>query len=486
VKNFNKNLLLFIILALSIFWRFYNYQNRWTLQQDQARDAIIGQYLLKTQQIPLLGPPSSAGDFSFGPIYYFVIIFFTTILPFVNGPWIGFTILSVLSVIIFFYLGKKIGGLSFAVVLGLVAAFCSASVFHSSDLLNPQLLSFFIPLSMLSLFFSLQKDKLIYPIITGFAIGAAINAHLQALVLVTFIILPLIFKKEKKIKMFLGSILGLGISFLPLIYFDIKNNGAWIKSIIEYITVGQNKFNISYSFISDLTIFWPSLWGEVIAGIPLLGYFLVAIFLLAFFISKIKKQFFNFFWIIFLSFVFQVIILKFYKGPRLPVYLILHHSFIVFLVAWSLWIILRFNKILGLIFIIFILSFSSYSNFKIINNPSQTPAIYKLKEKIENLRKEDKQVLSFRESNGVSLPLYYLWLREGKISNGGVKLGVCRYSIQRGDNLSDYITNCPDDENLIVSFDEYKVFDLSKKSDLGNLDYLTEEKIYNWVFKRYD
>lgn len=479
-----KIVLLLIIILFASFWRFYNYQNRWTLHQDQARDAIIGLYAATTGQLPLLGPPSSAGDFSFGPIYYWIIILFTYILPFVNGPWIGTTLLSVFSVIILFYTGNKIGGLPFAAILGLVAAFSSASVFHAPDLLNPVLLVFFVPLSFWAMVFLLEKERLIYSVILGFGVGAAINLHLQSLGLIFLLVLTLIFKKPGKIKTGLGIILGFLISFIPLIYYDLKNNGAWAKSIFEYITVGQNKFNLIYSWSSDLTSFWPLLWGEVITSIPISGYFFVGLFILAFMLTFRNKQFSKSFWIIFLSFLSQIIILRYYKGPRLSIYLILQHFFIIYLTSWSIWRIWTINKVLGVILILSTLSFSAYSNIKIINMSSQTPAIFALKYSVEKIKPDYKQVYSYPGSYGVSLPLYYLWLREGKIKPGGDKIGICDYSIERASNSFDYIINCLDDEDLLISLDKYKVFTLDNKKDLRVLDQLTSEKIYSWINRK--
>ena len=78
-------LLFCLVLFSAIFWRFTNYSNRWTLSQDQARDAIIALEAIKEKGLPLLGPPSSAGPFSFGPTYYFLIIFFTILSSIVSS-----------------------------------------------------------------------------------------------------------------------------------------------------------------------------------------------------------------------------------------------------------------------------------------------------------------------------------------------------------------------------------------------------------------
>lgn len=478
-------ILLLVIIIFASFWRFYNYQNRWTLHQDQARDAVIGLYATQTGNLPLLGPPSSAGDFSFGPIYYWIIILFTYLFPFVNGPWIGFTILSIFSVTIFFYLGKQIGGLPFATISGLISAFTSASIFHAPDMLNPMLLTFFVPFSFLCMIFSLEKERLIYPFLLGFGVGVSINSHLQALGLIFLLVFTLAFTKSQKIKTTLGIILGLLIAFGPLIYFDLKNNGAWIKSIFEYLKIGQNKFNLIYSWLSDLKDFWPRLWGEVITNMPTTGYFFVVLFILALIFTYQRNKFSKSFWVIFLTFLSQIVILRYYKGPRLPVYLILNHSFIIFLVSWSLWKMWTINRILGSLLLLSVLSFSAYSNLKIINTSSQTPAIFALKHEIEKLKPEgNKDVYSYRGSYGVSLPLYYLWLKEGKINPGGDKIGVCDYSIERSENIYDYIINCPDNESLLLSFNRFSVFDLNNKNDLGELDHLTSDKIYDWINKK--
>lgn len=108
-----------LVLFFDVFWRFVNYPNRWTLNQDQARDAIIGLYTLTQKTLPLIGPPSSAGAFSFGPIYYWLIALFTAVIPISPfGPWIGFTLLSAASVIIFYFFGRNLLGKDFAFILG--------------------------------------------------------------------------------------------------------------------------------------------------------------------------------------------------------------------------------------------------------------------------------------------------------------------------------------------------------------------------------
>lgn len=477
-----EKLLLACILFFALFWRFANYQNRWTLNQDQARDAVIALYAIETKQIPLVGPPSSAGPFSFGPVYYFVIIIFTLALPFlINGPWVGFTLLSVISVYLFYLVGKNSYDKSLGFILASVAAFASANVFNAPDMLNPMLISF----ATIAAFLSVR-----HAFLAGFFVGVALNFHLQALGLLFLPVFSLLINQEnlrQKITYSLLAVAGLITSFTPLLYFDFLNSGVWIKSIFNYFLVGQNKFHDTHSFASEIIIFWPGFFGEVISGNPLFGYFLILIIFISVFISFKKKVKLTKFWIIIvLTFIAQMMVLKFYKGPRLPGYLIVYHPFIIFLVGWAVWVIWKLQKIIGIFILLIILSFSSWSDWKIINTSTQNSLLFQLREKIDKYSGGEKAVYSYEGSNTVSLPLFYLWLKEGKVGEGD-KIGICKYSIVRGESLSDYIENCAGEEYLLTGLLGIKVFDLNSaaEKELKKTSKIDSKIIYDWIYDNY-
>lgn len=467
-------LLLILIILAAIFWRFTNYSNRWTLSQDQARDAIIGMYSLENHLLPLVGPPSSAGNFSFGPIYYWFIMVFTVIFPFTGGPWIGFTLLSIFSVVLFFYLGKTLGGWPFALISGSVASFTSASVFHSTDMLNPILVSFGTTLALFSLA-QLMAGKIKFALLLGFSVGLTINAHFEALGLLSLFILVIFMDSRLRgndrrgvVYMLTGFILTL----IPSFIFNFQTGGQWFSGLFNYFTSGQEKFNVVYSLKSELT-FWPKLFGEVLVGIPEAGYLILLITVIAIILAWNKKWLSKFWWIIALSFIFQVVLLHFYKGPRSPVYLIVFHPFIVFLFAWSIWIFWKLNRYLGIVLLAGFLLISGYSNLKIIKIPSQLPVVYSIKEQIDSKRYPSLNIYSYGQSNQISLPLYYLYLKEGKISDQGKKIGAC-----------ENVALCPTEIPPGIVKDSYLIYELDEPEKLGFAK-LTKEGIYNWLFSYY-
>lgn len=486
LQNKKTELILFLLtLGITIFLRFANYENRWTLNQDQARDAIIALEAIEGKKMPLLGPPSSAGTFSFGPIYYWFIIFFTYITkPLIFGPWIGFTLLSVASVILFYFLGRGIYGKTFAFVAGLIAAFASQDVINAPDMLNPMPVGFFTTLAFFSVVYLLKKKGAIYAIVLGFSIGVAINLHLQSLGLLTLIPVSILILDEnfkKKLFLTLAALGGFMIAFLPLIYFDYLNKGVWVNSVLHYLAVGQNKFNVSVSLLNEFRSFWPSLWGETILNQPKFGFALVGLFITALYISfkKISSKA----WIaIFTSFLIQALLLHFYKGPRMTVYLIVYHPYLIFFTAWSIWVIWKTQKVLGSVLLLILLSVAAFSDWQIIQSPTgQIPQVLKLKNKLESNQKGPFEVYSYDSSFNISLPIFYLLKKEGKISQTGTKIGICNHSILRAADLKNYIENCPSQDNELSEIGEFRIF----KNPQGELFKITSEKIYSWIYDNY-
>lgn len=155
-KNWFK-LLVFLILGIGAFLRFYDYNNRWGLASDQARDAIIGQEMIKHHVLPLTGPFSSVGAFTTGPIWYWLIGFSTFLYPSqVLTPWIFLSTLYVVVIYIMILIGREIKGNVLAIVAGLFTAVSNAQISESLNLTNPSGVMFF---STLSVYFAIKYIK---------------------------------------------------------------------------------------------------------------------------------------------------------------------------------------------------------------------------------------------------------------------------------------------------------------------------------------
>ncbi len=478
-----------IVLISSLFWRFVNYGERWTLSQDQARDGIIGLYSISHGVLPLVGPPSSAGLFSFGPFYYWLIILFTLIIPAVNGPWVGFTLLSVSTALIFFYLGYLNGGKSSGFIYGILAAFSSGLIFHSPDMLNPVPVSFLTSLSFLFIYLLSRKKKIIYAFWTGLILGIAVNFHYQALGLLILIPLVSITNNSdylKKLYVFILSILGLLASFLPLIYFNFTHQSVLFNNFLQFLMNGPDGAGNSSNLMSDLFIFWPQFWGETLINIPFSGYLFLLLFLTALFLRiGNNKSFDKPFYTISSAALFQVIFLFTYSGVRLPVYLIVFQPFLIFLTGWSVSVLFKTNKYLGLGILILIILVSIPGNWQIVNNnKSQVADILSMKNSLDSKITGPVRIYSDEKSSMVALPLYYLYLKENRISDSGQEIVTCENRIIYGGDASESRWSCPENIPVITELKNFKIY---RKNEIGLISEkeVTEENIYAWLYSSY-
>jgi len=112
-----------LILLLAFFLRFYNFESRWVLAQDQSHNALVARYALQTGQIPLVGPFSSAGPFQTGGEWYWLVMISTAIYPFsVITPWIMSVVLSLVFVLLILHVGRELIDRKFGLILGILAA----------------------------------------------------------------------------------------------------------------------------------------------------------------------------------------------------------------------------------------------------------------------------------------------------------------------------------------------------------------------------
>jgi 4-amino-4-deoxy-L-arabinose transferase-like glycosyltransferase len=502
MKFFKRNLLILsLIILCAIFLRFINYDNRWTLSQDQARDAIIGYISLQNQTLPLVGPPSSVGNFSFGPFYYWLIVLFSLLgQGLINAPWIGFTVLSLIPVILFYFIGKDLGDSKLGLILATVAAFASAPIFHSVDMLNPIPLIWSVSFVLFCLVKLLKKPQVIYALLLGLAIGLSINFHYQAFGL---LVIPLViialgkFSNNKKLQIFILSFLGVLITFIPLIIFNFQNEGKLLTNLLGFSASGGPTLRSIPGFFKDLGVFWPQFFGEVLVFKQNLGYLFYAVFLsTGYFIWKNKTV--NRSWLIILVILLiQAIILRIYNGVRAPVYLLTFHPFIIFLTGFSIWFLWNKKNNLGPIFLTIFLALSSYSNLEIIKGYTVKPLIYETKKIVDEKHRESIDFYTKKDSGMISLPLYYLLLKENRLSENGYKqslkpetqvsgyrIGVCNDKV-----LDTGKSFCPIDIAPFFSKENFAIYDLNTTdfNKIQELEFerLTQQEIYSWLTDYY-
>ena len=111
---------------------------------DQGHDMLTLLRLVRDGQIPLLGPPTSIGDFHHGAAYYFLLAplaWFSGSDPLVVMT--GIAVLGVAAVAVTWWLARAMGGRVAGAIAGLLLAVSPAAVEQSTFIWNPNLIPFF-------------------------------------------------------------------------------------------------------------------------------------------------------------------------------------------------------------------------------------------------------------------------------------------------------------------------------------------------------
>jgi hypothetical protein len=420
-------IIIITILLLTLVLRFYNYDNRWGLAYDQARDAIVGKEALRQSKIPSTGPFSQAGSFVMGPVWYWGVALATAIYPrSVLTPWVILTLSYVFVVFIIMATGREIGGKSLSIISGLFTAVSTAQIMQSTNLTNPSGIAI---LSASSLYFTvkyIKTGKKLYAFLFPMFISLAINVHLQAAGLL-FLIPPALILKKPNLKKLFVILAGLIIPAFPLIVFDLTHNFYDTRSMIDYIRYGQYNIYVPNRWLTYVGIFWPRLWARIIGGQLIAGYFLIILLSIATVFAAIKKDIQKVLFAVIVSFICIFIMLRFFKGERYDSYHIFLHPFVLLLTAWVCTQIYKYNRILGIVIVIAIFLGSMKLDIDEIGNSTNYTSIqaeYWKTLLAKNYPGKNFLIYDYMyKSRGKSLPLVLYMSNDNLLNEKGYKIG---------------------------------------------------------------
>lgn len=222
---------LFLILLLAASLRLWNLPNRMVFLADQGRDMLRVYQLWQTRRLTLLGPPSSQGNFFFGPGYYYLIAPGLILAKF-HPVGAAATVIAI-DLLGLYFLFRLTRSLS----ITLIYATNPLLISWSQSALNP----FFIPGLTAICLFCLSRRKFW---LAGMLAGALIQLHYSAVILAIFWFRP-------------AFLLGLMAGLSPMLAFELRHDWFNIKGMLAWLTIPQLRwFNLHYLAVLVPIIFW--------------------------------------------------------------------------------------------------------------------------------------------------------------------------------------------------------------------------------------
>ncbi len=227
---------IFVIVAIGIFLRTYNFHTWLHFGSDQARDAVLVEKVLNnTASWPLLGADASNTHFKLGPIYYYFQIIsgeiFGSDVAILAYPDLFF---SILAIPLFYFLLRKYFEKNLSLALTGLYAISFYTIEYSRFAWNPNPIPFFVMLylyAMLKFLEHREKTHSVWIVLLGISLGVGIQLHTLLLLLLPVLSsLIFLFLLKKNWRMF-GKI-------AIIVFVALAFNFGQIKS--EWETGGAN------------------------------------------------------------------------------------------------------------------------------------------------------------------------------------------------------------------------------------------------------
>lgn len=431
VKSHFFKITIFLIIALSIVLRFYNYQNRWGLAYDQARDVIVAKEALRQHKIPLIGPFTSAGQFVYGPQWFWILMLMVSVYPdAIITPWIIQTMLYIGVVLLMIIIGMEIKNKLFGLLLGLLTAVSPAQVNESTNLTSPSMLGVFASLTVYFFIKYVKSGKNKFAFWMAFMIATSINIHFQAMGLLLLIPIAFIFDGKRNFRKIFLFLIGITIPFIPLIIFDLSNSFFESKNMLQYYLHDQYKISfdvLGRRWLTYAGVFWPKAWAYIIGGYPVVGYIETICLSLVILYGLFKRTILKEWYILIISFLSMFILIRYTRTPLFDTYLISTHAFVIMLTGWAIFLIYKKNILLGLTVLIIVIAGSIHKDIKqIIGGTNYTPLrAHGWRNLLINTYPDQKFSMydhGYRSTSS-SLPLVLFLDEKEKLSDNGYKIG---------------------------------------------------------------
>ncbi len=259
-----------MIVALAAGLRFHDLATRGTWDADQGHDMLVLRAFVADGVPPLLGPPTSIGDFHHGALYYYLLA--PAALVGGGDPTVvvgEIALLGVVAVGLVAVLARQVAGVAAGLAAGLIMAVSASAVDESTFLWNPNLVAFSSALAVSAAWRAWSSGRAGWWLVA--AAGQAIT--MQCHVLGWTLLLPLAAwllvdarrrvgpERQRVIATGIGGLLLIAASYLPLVASELQTGYHEARSAMAFLAGGGQATApepiLRVVFVSLRIVAWP-------------------------------------------------------------------------------------------------------------------------------------------------------------------------------------------------------------------------------------
>ncbi|HET7703900.1 MAG TPA: glycosyltransferase family 39 protein [Candidatus Limnocylindrales bacterium] len=242
---------LLAIVALAAVLRLVDLPTRGTWDADQGHDMLVLRNLVLNGQVPLLGPPTSIGDFHHGVLYYLLLAPAAAISgadPTAVTAWIALGGVAAVGVV--GWLARAIGGPVAGLVTAFLLAVSASAVEESVFIWNPNVIALSSSIALAAAWHAWEGGGARWWVVAGAAAVVTMHGHVLGAILTPVIAGLLVADVRRRrrsgdadgarsvSRAALGWI-GIGLlSGVPLLIHEVASGGAELRAAVAFVAGG--------------------------------------------------------------------------------------------------------------------------------------------------------------------------------------------------------------------------------------------------------
>lgn len=259
------------LLAIAALLRLPGLAERGGWDADQGHDLLVLWRLVDGHQLPLLGPPTSIGDFHHGALYYFVLAPFAWIssvdpLVVVGAIAVG----GVAAVGVTWWLARSIGGPVAGLVAGLLMAVSASAINESTFIWNPNLIALSASIALAGAWQAHRTGQPRWWIVAAGGLLVTMQCHVLGIALAPPLIARYLLdvrhepagQSRRRLRgaglMALAVII---VGYLPLVAHELGNGFSETRAAIAFLAAGGQPVALSLParllFVGLRILAWP-------------------------------------------------------------------------------------------------------------------------------------------------------------------------------------------------------------------------------------
>jgi hypothetical protein len=246
------------ILLVAAFLRLGGLAVRGTWDADQGHDMLVLRALALDGRVPLLGPPTSIGDFHHGMLYYLLLApaaLLSHADPVAVTTWIALG--GVLAVAVTGWLARSIAGPLAGLLAGLLLAVSASAIEESIFIWNPNLVALSSSIALAAAWRAWRTGRARWWVVAGGAAVVTMQCHVLGVILTPVIggllVADVRRRRARGDRAGMAAVgraalgwLGVGLlSYVPLAIHEIGNDASEVRAAISFVTGGGGPASVA-------------------------------------------------------------------------------------------------------------------------------------------------------------------------------------------------------------------------------------------------